>query len=132
MHNLTASTRIVASVLSVLLLAGQASAAPAQTDPAKDLTKLKRIALTIPTGSPAQVQMKSGIKTSGRIGAVDNDSFELQTLEDGNIVLKKVRFDEITKLSAGSPKSKWQSVRDPVLAVIGLIGTAAALTAAIR
>jgi hypothetical protein len=129
--NLHHVNRAVAAALCVLMLAGPAIAQVGGTADAR-LAKLKQVALSIPHGSPVQVQLKDKTRLSGRIGAVDNDGFDLQFLDKGSIVSKKLAFEEVNKLSAGPPKTTFERVKTPILTVLGLVGTAGALTAAIK
>ncbi len=119
-------------LLAIALTAPSAGAQVAKGADTTDLAKLKRTAISIPAGSPVQVQMKDKTKVSGRIGAVDNGGFDLQYVENGQIVTKKVAFEEISKLTAGAPKSGYQAMITPVMRILTLVGTVAALTAAIK
>lgn len=53
------------------------------------------------TNQPVNVKLNSGEKISGRIAAIQNDFFALQSVtKDGKITSQQVNFSDINKLSA--------------------------------
>jgi hypothetical protein len=55
-------------------------------------------ALSLPSGSPVNLNMMGGGQLSGKLMETHADGFTLQTLEGGNLVNKRVSFDQVASV----------------------------------
>jgi hypothetical protein len=118
-----------------LVLACAPIGAGAQTvnqRPAMDPGKLKAMLINVPTGSPLRVRTRDGVEVAGKPTELSNDGLQMQALVNGNIENRSMTFSEISGLKTGAQKTGPMAKLSPVLTIIGLVGTAGALTAAIR
>lgn len=120
--------------LFVLPAAAQPSAPPqaAKMRPAMDPGRLKSMLMNTPTGSPLRLRTRDGAQVDGKLTQVTNDGVEIQALTNGNIENRKLAFGDISSLKTGQRKSGFAAALSPVLTITSLLGTAAAIAAAIR
>lgn len=125
---------VLIASLSVLPAAAQPSVPPqaAKMRPAMDPGKLKSMLMNTPTGSPLRLRTRDGAQVDGKLTQVTNDGVEIQALTNGNIENRKLAFGDISSLKTGQRKSGFAAALSPVLTITSLLGTAAAITAAIR
>lgn len=97
-----------------------------------DPGKLKAMLMNTPTGSPLRLRTTDGAQVDGKLTQVTNDGVEIQALTNGNIENRKLGFGDISTMKTGQRKSGFAAALSPVLTLTSLLGTAAAITAAIR
>lgn len=84
-----------------------------------------------PSASPQAAKLRQAMDP-GKRTQVTNDGVEIQALTNGNIENRKLAFGDISSLKTGQRKSGFAAALSPVLTMTSLLGTAAAITAAIR
>lgn len=97
-----------------------------------DPIRLKTMLLSVPNGSPVIVRTRDGAQWPGKLLGVSNDGFEVQTLVNDSIETRALAFSDVVSLEAGPRKTRLAKILDPMLTVLSLVGTVAALTAAIK
>lgn len=124
----------LAAFLTAAPLAAQSAAQPAAAKlrPAMDAGKLKSLLINVPTGSPLRVRTRDGMQVDGKLTQLTNDNIQIQALVNGNIENRTLAFSDISGLKTGVRKTGLAGKLSPVLTIVGLIGTASALTAAIK
>jgi len=120
--------------LAILLLlwSGLASGAAAQKPEVSRDQALKGQLIEIPAGSVVEVSLQNKQKLRGKLGAVSDAGFEVQTLRDGKISSLNLKFDEVKSvklrgkgMSTGAKIALGILAGLGVLVVIGLIAAAA-------
>lgn len=96
-----------------------------------DPGKLKAMLINVPAGSPLRLRTRDGMETAGRLTQVTNDGVEMQALVNGNIENRSVPYGDIAGLKTGVRKTGLARLA-PIMTLVSLVGTAGALTAAIR
>ena len=86
--------------LAILLLlwSGLASGAPAQKPEVSRDQALKTQVIEIPAGSVVEVRLQDKQKLRGKLGAVTDAGFEVQTVRDGKISSLNLKFDEVKSI----------------------------------
>lgn len=83
--------------IALLLWAGVAQSASPQ-QPIQREQKLKEQLIDIPAGAVVVVRLENRQKLRGRLGAVTDMGFDLQTMRDGRIVTSTLRFDQVQSI----------------------------------
>lgn len=120
----------VALLLVWLLALPLAASSPADN--------VRRQVLSITRESAVEVRFTDKTKRAGRLGAVQEDSFELQTESAGRIETLKIQFDQVKSVRTLDQRSLGRSIGRTVgitgivvgvvvgiLVIIGLAGMAA-------
>ena len=87
--------RIVAAICIWLMMGP--SAAPAQTGKQVKPT-LKEQVILMAAGSVVEVELKTKQKIRGRLGAVTDEGFEVQHVQNDKAITQSFRFDEVRKI----------------------------------
>ena len=111
--------RQVLAVILVVLTA--APTLPGQTGS-------KERVLAIPAGSTVEVRLKDKTRLSGRLGAVSDAGFELQTERSGKIETRQIGFDDLQSIKDTS-KRPHPVRRTVVPAIVGGVAVAALVVA---
>jgi hypothetical protein len=90
--SIQANTALLAVVL--LLWPGLIQASGQLSKPSHD-ESLKAQLIEIPTGSIVQVKLQNKQRMRGKIGAVTDAGFELQTLREGRIATETLAFPQV-------------------------------------
>lgn len=107
--------------LSVLLLTIAGQPAFAQSAKAESL---RRKVIEWGTNKPVTAKLNSGEKVKGRIAEIKFDTLALQLVEQGKIVTRDLRWDDLNKVSLDSKDQKARKIG-------GLIAIGALVTIAI-
>ena len=130
--------RYIACQLSLLLILGAPLPSPAiaGTSAQESESKIKQEVGLIEAGKIVEVKTKTKEKHRGRLGAIQADSFELQTTEGGKIQTQSLRFDQVKSvkqiqmnagMSRGAKTAIWicVGVGGYVLLMVTLLATGA-------
>ena len=90
-----ARTLFLASILAL----GAAASGGAQTGGQPKPT-IKEATLAIPAGQKVEVRLRNKEKVVGRMGAVTNDTVEVQVAAHGMVETRKLDFSEIKSIKA--------------------------------
>ena len=112
--SIQANTAVLAAVL--MLWAGLMQTASGQSPKRSHDETLKAALIEIPTGSVVQVKLQDKQKLRGKIGAVTDAGFELQTLRDGKIATETFAFAQVK-----SVQLKNQGLSTGVKITVGVI-----------
>jgi hypothetical protein len=90
-----------AAVLLVVLLACPGPVAPGLAQEAKlpPEQALKAKLLEIPTGSVVEVKLRGKPKVRGKLGALQDSGFEVQSMRNGKVVTDTLSFAEVKSVS---------------------------------
>jgi hypothetical protein len=73
-----------------------AIAAPSSgSEPAEQAPNIKERLLEVPPGTMIQVRLLNKKKIRGKLGEIDNEGFNLRTVEGGKIVTQRIAFAEL-------------------------------------
>ena len=112
------NTALLAIVL--LLWSGLASGAPAQKPQVSRDQALKGQLIEIPAGSVVEVRLHDKQKLRGKLGAVSDAGFEMQTVRDGKISSLNLNFGEVRSIKLqGKGMSTGAKITLGILAGIG-------------
>lgn len=103
-------------MLTVMLISPAAPAQPPSST-------LKEQVLNISPGSTVEVRLADKTKLRGRLGAVSDSGFELQTVKGGKIDTAKIAFDQVKSIKDTAKKSFGHSVGKGFLIAGIVIGT---------
>lgn len=84
---------------------------------------LRRKVIEWGTNKPIALQLKSGEKLKGRIADIKFDTLSVQLLEQGKIVTRELRWDEMQKVSLASKDEKARKIGGFI--AIGVLATIA-------
>jgi hypothetical protein len=89
------------AVLSVALLLWAGLAQPGfGQSPKPHEQALKEHLIEIPAGSIVEVKLENKQKLRGKLGAVNDTGFELQTVRDGKIVTQNILLNDVKSIKA--------------------------------
>lgn len=86
-------------LLTLLLLTTPFRLTFAQSSPSAKTESLRRKVIEWGTNQPVSVKLNSGEKLKGRIAEIKFDTLAVQLLEQGKIVTRDLRWDEMNKVS---------------------------------
>ena len=107
------------SLLAFLLTPASAQSAQAQS--------LRRKVNEWGTNKPITAQLKTGEKLKGRIAEIKFDTLAIQLLEQGKIVTRDLRWDDLNKVSLSSKDEKARKIGGFI--AIGVLATIAVVIA---
>ena len=84
---------------------------------------VKEQALTIARDTAVEVRLTDKSKHKGRMGAVSDDGFELQTERQGKITTEQIAFDRVKSVKALHRESAGRTVGKTILITGIVVGT---------
>ena len=117
--------RAFSLLLSGALLAFIIHPTNAQSSPSAKAESLRRKVIEWGTNKPVALQLKSGEKLKGRLADIKFDIFAIQCIEQGKIVTRALRWDDLNKVSLDSRDEKARKIGGWI--AIGVLATLAAV-----
>ena len=94
-------------------------------------TGSKEKVLAIPAGSTVEVRLKDKTRLSGRLGAVSDAGFELQTTRSGTIGTQQIAFDNLRSIKNTGHGSSTHGVGKGLIITLIVVGAVIATAAAL-
>ena len=113
--------------LMTVMLAVLMACPPAPAQQSADSVKSK--VLTIPAGSVVEVRLVDNSKLRGRLGAVSDTGFDLQSIRKNTVETQQIGFDRLKSIKDTQRKSFAHSLAKGFLiagiVIVSIIGTVA-------